>query len=102
MLSAGEVPIQCPIEVADVEKDPPGVACMSAAGLTHAPSIRGPRPEALRGAAAAGDLIARSQSPPRELPDLGLRLALHADLGEDRHCALELLHRLLGPVSGVK
>ena len=99
MLSAGEVPIQSPIEVADVEKHPPGVACMSAAGLTDAPSILRPRPEALRG---AGDLIARSQSPPRELPDLGLRLALHADLGEDRHCALELLHRLLGPVSGVK
>jgi hypothetical protein len=41
-------------------------------------------------------------SPPRELPDLGLRLALRADLGEDRDRAFELLHSLLGPVSGVK
>src|SRR5215218_8282381 len=41
-------------------------------------------------------------SPSRELPDLGLRLTLCADLGEDGDRALELLHRLLGPVGGVK
>ena len=42
-----------------------------------------------------------TRSPADQLPDLGLRLVLPADLGEDLHGRLEVLHRLVRPAPGV-
>ncbi len=40
--------------------------------------------------------------PLHQLPDLGLQLAFLADLGEDGHGLLEMVHRFLRPAGGVQ